>query len=310
MASRRAAATPMKGPLTALLTLVARSRRRYGGYIVHVGIGLMFLGFAGRGWELEKEAVMAPGETVTVGNYSITYRGPRMEVDTEKRMIFADIDVAVGQNKVGSLSPAQFIYLKAQMPTTEVAMLHRLRDDLHTAGWQRQPANQEGHLSFSREPAGFVDLGGRADHDERGQGSRCGLKCPGAAWVHGAVCVWLASAASGIMVAVVIGTAPARAVGMLRSSAPTSELGAASSWHRYRRGKPGRRPEQGRASHDDLGPAVTGQMTLANVHLQVDNQRVGAPGAGHDELWCKPPREGKRPAPAIAWLLGGDLSDW
>ncbi len=35
--------------MTALIGLVGRSKRRYGGYIVHVGIVLMFLGFAGEG---------------------------------------------------------------------------------------------------------------------------------------------------------------------------------------------------------------------------------------------------------------------
>ncbi len=36
---------------TATIGLVGRSRRRYGGYIVHVGIVLMFLGFAGQGYK-------------------------------------------------------------------------------------------------------------------------------------------------------------------------------------------------------------------------------------------------------------------
>src|SRR5262249_40568491 len=41
--------------ITSILQLVAKSRRRYGGYIVHVGIMLMFLGFTGRAWGVDKE---------------------------------------------------------------------------------------------------------------------------------------------------------------------------------------------------------------------------------------------------------------
>ncbi len=47
--------------VTALIGLVGRSKRRYGGYIVHVGIVLMFLGFAGEGFKQEEQALMKPG---------------------------------------------------------------------------------------------------------------------------------------------------------------------------------------------------------------------------------------------------------
>src|SRR4030095_3080601 len=46
--------------LTAMIGLVGRSRRRYGGYIVHVGIMLMFLGFAGGGFKKTAQASMSP----------------------------------------------------------------------------------------------------------------------------------------------------------------------------------------------------------------------------------------------------------
>ena len=36
---------------TAMIGLVGRNKRRYGGYIVHLGIVLIFLGFAGEGFE-------------------------------------------------------------------------------------------------------------------------------------------------------------------------------------------------------------------------------------------------------------------
>src|SRR5690606_33378147 len=77
----------------ALTRLVSKNRRRYGGYIVHAGIGLMFLGFTGRAWELEHETKMMPGDTHQLGGYTVRYEGPRMEVDASKRMIFADLSV-------------------------------------------------------------------------------------------------------------------------------------------------------------------------------------------------------------------------
>lgn len=120
--------------LTALATLVSRSRRRYGGYIVHFGITLMFIGFLGQAWSVNKETALKPGESFTVEGYTLRYDGPREEVDPSKRMVFTDVTVlAAGSNKeVGKLAPAKFFYKKnPEQPTTEISVLHSVRDDLY-----------------------------------------------------------------------------------------------------------------------------------------------------------------------------------
>jgi cytochrome c-type biogenesis protein CcmF len=118
---------------TALITLVRKSRRRYGGYIVHIGIGLMYLGFCGKSWEVEREASLLPGQSSEVGGYTLTYRGSRRETDMEKMMIFADLDVQRGGKTLPSVHPAKFIYNESNMgPTTEVSQLNGFRDDLYT----------------------------------------------------------------------------------------------------------------------------------------------------------------------------------
>jgi len=58
-AARRAKYTS-EGVVEALRNVVDKSRRRYGGYIVHIGVGLMFMGFCGRAWEIEHEAQSFP----------------------------------------------------------------------------------------------------------------------------------------------------------------------------------------------------------------------------------------------------------
>ena len=47
---------------TALVGLVGRNKRRYGGYIVHLGIVLAFLGFAGDGFKREEQVLLLPGQ--------------------------------------------------------------------------------------------------------------------------------------------------------------------------------------------------------------------------------------------------------
>jgi cytochrome c-type biogenesis protein CcmF len=128
---------PVLAMFIALVQLPATSRRRYGGYMVHFGLVTMLLGFTGQSWNINKETSLSPGQTFAVelsptSRYEITYKGPRMEVDAQKRMIFADLTVTKNGVELGAASPAKFIYKKnASSPTTEVAMLHTTRDDLY-----------------------------------------------------------------------------------------------------------------------------------------------------------------------------------
>ena len=55
-----------QGVLEALISLVLRARRRYGGYIVHLGVVLMFLGWAGNAYKLEKKVQLKPGESLSL----------------------------------------------------------------------------------------------------------------------------------------------------------------------------------------------------------------------------------------------------
>ncbi len=118
--------------LSSLYNLVAKSKRRYGGYVVHLGIAVMFIGFTGRGWGVDKEASLMPGDQIQIEEYTLTYAGPRMEVDQEKRMIFADVDVMRHGKPVGRIAPAKFIYKSmGGTASTEVAMHHTMRNDLY-----------------------------------------------------------------------------------------------------------------------------------------------------------------------------------
>jgi cytochrome c-type biogenesis protein CcmF len=132
-----------------LFNLVAKSRRRYGGYIVHVGIAVMFVGFAGRGWGVDKEISLSPGDKITIEEYELTYAGPRMEVDQEKRMVFADIDVLRHGVPVGRISPAKYIYKNMpEAPSTEVARHMTLRNDLYVVIGMVNPVTKVASLQM------------------------------------------------------------------------------------------------------------------------------------------------------------------
>jgi cytochrome c-type biogenesis protein CcmF len=132
-----------EGVLLALVRLVDKSRRRYGGYIVHVGIMCMFLGFVGTAWMVEEEAILKPGETHVIGDYQLTYKGTRMcpgnpacspeeQAEMGKRMLFADLEVTKNGRALGTIHPAKFIYTSPPQTTSEVGMIRGLRSDLYT----------------------------------------------------------------------------------------------------------------------------------------------------------------------------------
>ncbi|MGA3119237.1 MAG: cytochrome c-type biogenesis CcmF C-terminal domain-containing protein [Polyangiaceae bacterium] len=126
-----------------VLTLPPPSRRRYGGYIVHLGIVVMFMGFTGQSWNVDRETSLFPGQSYDVAGYTLSYAGARMEVDNNKRMVFADVDVYKGGHFQERLTPAKFIYKKQpDSPTTEVAIHHGLRDDVYVIVGTISPANK------------------------------------------------------------------------------------------------------------------------------------------------------------------------
>jgi cytochrome c-type biogenesis protein CcmF len=118
----------------ALVQLVARARRRYGGYVVHAGILLMFLGFTGAAYKVDQEFALRPGETVHFAGYDLTYLGPRrIDTDPAKMEIYTDVAVRKDGRDLGVLHPARFVYRRQQMPTSEVAIRTGLREDLYLA---------------------------------------------------------------------------------------------------------------------------------------------------------------------------------
>ncbi len=70
---------------TALVGLVGRNKRRYGGYIVHLGIVLIFLGFAGEGFKEEQERLFRPGEQTTLGRYTCATTASRSATTARSR---------------------------------------------------------------------------------------------------------------------------------------------------------------------------------------------------------------------------------
>jgi cytochrome c-type biogenesis protein CcmF len=118
---------------TSLIGLVARGKRRYGGYLVHVGVLLMFIGFAGNAYKDEHDFTMDKGQTVSIGKYALRYDGARETADTAKQMLTAVLTVTKSGKPFDVMHPAKWSYRhhEDEPPTTEVDIHRSLAEDLY-----------------------------------------------------------------------------------------------------------------------------------------------------------------------------------
>ena len=118
--------------LTALIGVVSRNKRRYGGYVIHLGIVLIFLGFAGQGYNQDEEASLKPGQQVKVGAFTVRNDAVKVTDDGAKQMITAHLTIFAGGKEIGKLYPAKWYFRKHENePTSEVAMRRTVTEDLY-----------------------------------------------------------------------------------------------------------------------------------------------------------------------------------
>ena len=152
-------------PMTSLIGLVLAKRRKYGGYIVHLGVAVMFFGFAGKAYEqmvdrtvdhpgvydpatgagessftLPKlhNAVIGPGGEENFqgpfsrSTYRFTYENLFHTSDDHKDAVTAQVGIYDGGKRIGTVYPAKWDYHKSDdQMTTEVAIRVRLAEDVY-----------------------------------------------------------------------------------------------------------------------------------------------------------------------------------
>jgi cytochrome c-type biogenesis protein CcmF len=118
--------------LTAMVGLVARSKRRYGGYVVHLGIVLMFVGFTGEAFKIDEQMLLKPGEQAKVGRYAVRNDGVRVTDDGQKQMVTAHLTVFRDGKEIDKAYPGKWVYRRhEEQPITDVAIRRSLAEDLY-----------------------------------------------------------------------------------------------------------------------------------------------------------------------------------
>ena len=138
---------------TALIGLVGRNKRRYGGYLVHVGVVLAFVGFAGENFKQQETALLTPGKQVRVGEYDFRMDALRITDDASKQMVTAHLTVLREGAEVTKLYPARWFFRgREDEPTTEVAIRRSLAGDVYLVMPEYDPAAQSATLEITVTP--------------------------------------------------------------------------------------------------------------------------------------------------------------
>jgi cytochrome c-type biogenesis protein CcmF len=124
----------------AFFHLVSRNRRRWGGYIVHVGIVLIFGGIAGASYNQDVRQHLMPGDTMDVASpwghtYHLTYEGLSTSIGRGQRNLdwqaIALISVRKGDKSLGNMTTEKRKYTTADQTMTEVGIRTSPQEDLY-----------------------------------------------------------------------------------------------------------------------------------------------------------------------------------
>src|SRR5216117_1321428 len=125
----------------ALGRLLGRNRRRYGGYIVHTGMVVLFIAFAGMAFKTETEATLRPGESAVLKSpygwtYTFTHLGVSQYDALNRQVTAATLEIARDGKRLGVLTTEKRQHVDGLgrptfQPSTEVGIRSDLREDLY-----------------------------------------------------------------------------------------------------------------------------------------------------------------------------------
>ncbi|MBN9663321.1 MAG: heme lyase CcmF/NrfE family subunit [Acidobacteria bacterium] len=117
--------------LRAMVELTHRNTRRYGGYLVHMGIVIMFIGFTGAAFNKDTTKEVKIGEHIQLGNYDLQVK----QVVDGDNPNYSWQRAVIGASKNGTfledMTPERRVYVSSQQPTSQVSIRRRLHEDLY-----------------------------------------------------------------------------------------------------------------------------------------------------------------------------------
>ncbi len=148
----------------ALWRMAGRNRRRYGGYIIHLGVILMAFGIIGiEMFQTETQGTLAQGEQLTLGRYVVVYNSlAQFDTPDDRNVARAVLSVYRDGRYVGELHPRRDYYYASQQPMTIPGVRSTLEDDLYVilVGWEPIAAEGATFKIYHNPLVNFVWFGG------------------------------------------------------------------------------------------------------------------------------------------------------
>jgi cytochrome c-type biogenesis protein CcmF len=148
----------------ALWHLAGRNRRRYGGYIIHLGVVLMAIGIIGiEIFQTETQGTLAQGGQISLEEYTLTYKSLAVfDTDDGRNVARAAISVDKNGKYVGDLHPRRDYYIESQQPMTIPGVRSTWEDDLYVILVDWQPlSSQSATFKIYKNPlVNWLWLGG------------------------------------------------------------------------------------------------------------------------------------------------------
>jgi cytochrome c-type biogenesis protein CcmF len=117
--------------LASMVQLGHRNTRRYGGYIVHFGVIVIMIGFAGAAFNQDKEQEMGYGDKLNIGAYTLVCRSYTQDDNANYASEWAVMDVFKGGKQIATMNPERRFYKASQQMATMVANRSTMKEDLY-----------------------------------------------------------------------------------------------------------------------------------------------------------------------------------
>jgi cytochrome c-type biogenesis protein CcmF len=125
--------------------LTGKNRRRYGGYIIHLGIVLMGLGVIGiEAFQTQTQGALTPGQSLELAGYTVTYKSlAEFDVADGRNVARAVMDVTRDGKLLQELYPRRDYYYDSQQPMTIPGVRSTMEDDLYVILVDWQPISSQ-----------------------------------------------------------------------------------------------------------------------------------------------------------------------
>jgi cytochrome c-type biogenesis protein CcmF len=147
--------------LSAVAQLTMRNTRRYGGYVVHFGMVLIFIGISGAAFNQDKQMEMGPGSSMEIGAYRLNLQTFTENREKNYAAERATIEVFLRGKPLMTLYPERRFFASNEMTGTMVAIYSTLKEDLYVVYAGRSPeSNQPVIHAYLNPLVKWIWLGG------------------------------------------------------------------------------------------------------------------------------------------------------